>query len=305
MLCDLVALTWSREKNRDMRVRKAVITAASRDQRNLPMQTLIDQDGAKRSVLSIVVREAVRAGIDDICIVVWPGDEEAYAKLLSDDSARLTFVPQTEPRGYAHAIWCSRGFVGDEPFLHFVGDHIYVGAEPGGYARRLVEAATAEDCAISAVQITRENQLPLFGAVGGQQVAGRPGLYRVDAVLEKPTPTQAEQQLIVPGLRSSQYLCFFGMHVLTPSIFEIVSDLVAEKQNGYINLSAALAELVRREKYLAMIQHGSRFDVGLKYGLFTAQLALAISGRDRDEVLTEVLNMLALREMLSEEGAKH
>src|ERR1019366_5660158 len=127
-----------------MQVRKAVITAAGRAQRNLPMQTLFDQQGTERSVLSLVVREAVRAGIDDICIVVWPGDEEPYAKLLSDDAARLTFVRQTEPRGYAHAIWCSQAFVREEPFLHFVGDHIYVSPESGGCARQLVELAIAK-----------------------------------------------------------------------------------------------------------------------------------------------------------------
>src|ERR1035438_2277745 len=99
-----------------MQIRKAVITAAGREQRNLPMQTLFDQQGVERSVLSLVVREAVRAGIDDICIVVWPGDEEPYAKLLSDDAARLSFVRQTEPRGYAHAVFSAREFVKDEPF---------------------------------------------------------------------------------------------------------------------------------------------------------------------------------------------
>ena len=110
----------------------------------------------------------------------------------------------------------------DEPFLHFVGDHIYVGQEASGSAKRLVEAAAAEGCAISAVQVTRESLLPFYGTVGGQPVAGKPGLYRVETVREKPTPTEAEQHLIVPGLRSGQYLCFYGMHVLTPAIFEIL-----------------------------------------------------------------------------------
>jgi UTP-glucose-1-phosphate uridylyltransferase len=120
----------------------------------------------------------------------------------SDDAARLTFVRQTEARGYVHAIWCARGFVQDEPFLHFVGDHIYVSSRSGGSARHLVEAAMA----ISAVQVTHESLLPRYGAVGGQQVPGKPGLYRVDKVLEKPTPTQAEQHLIVPGLHYLEVL---------------------------------------------------------------------------------------------------
>lgn len=286
-----------------MQVRKAVITAAGRGQRNLPMQTLFDQQGTERSVLSLVVREALRAGIDDICIVVWPGDEEPYAKLLSDDAARLTFVRQMEARGYAHAVWSARGFVRDEPFLHFVGDHIYVSAESGGCARRLVETAVAEDCAVSGVQVTHESLLPRYGAVGGQQVPGKPGLYRVDKVLEKPTPTQAEQHLIVPGLRSAQYLCFYGMHVLTPAIFDILCTMLDREQEGRASLSSALSQLAQREQYLALIQNGRRFDVGVKYGLFTAQLALALSGQDRDEVLTELIHVLALRGVFSEQGA--
>ena len=67
-----------------MRIRKAVITAAGRAQRTLPMQTLFDQEGVERSVLSLVVREALRAGISDVAIVVWPGDEEPYEKLLAE-----------------------------------------------------------------------------------------------------------------------------------------------------------------------------------------------------------------------------
>jgi UTP--glucose-1-phosphate uridylyltransferase len=286
----------------DMYIRKAVITAAGKDQRNLPMQTLFDQHGKERSVLSLVVGEAVRSGISDIGIVVWPGDEEPYARLLANDGARLTFVEQKEARGYAHAVLCAQEFVNGEPFLHFVGDHIYVGSGSSGSAKRLVEAASAEGCAISAVQVTRESLLPYYGTVGGQPVQGKQGLYCVDTVLEKPTPTEAEQRLIVPGLRGGQYLCFYGMHVLTPAIFEILSTMLDEAQGRRVSLSAGLAALAQREKYLAMIQTGQRFDVGVKYGLFTAQLALALSGHDRDEVLTQLIQILATREMLSAIG---
>ena len=285
-----------------MLIRKAVITAAGRDQRTLPMQTIIDQQGAQRSVLSLIVGEAVGAGIEDICIVVWPGDEEPYAKLLTGHTARLTFVPQTEARGYAHAVNCAREFAAGEPFLHLLGDHIYVSAESGGSAKRLVEAATAENCAVSAVQVTRENLLPLFGAVGGQQVPGKPGFYRVDEVLEKPTPTEAEQRLIVPGLRSGHYLCFYGMHVLTPAIFDIVTELLARAPNARMSLSPALAELAQREQYLALVQKGQRFEVGVKYGMFIAQLAMAVNGQDRDEVLTKLVNVLSARTLRPEQG---
>ncbi|MBV9723994.1 MAG: UTP--glucose-1-phosphate uridylyltransferase [Gammaproteobacteria bacterium] len=286
-----------------MRVRKAVITAAAQSQRTLPMQTLFDQQGVERSVLSLIVREAVRAGISEICIVVWPGDEEPYAKLVADDGVRLTFVQQTEARGYAHAVWSAREFVKGDPFLHLVGDHIYVSRENAGCAQRLVEAAEAEGSAVSGVQVTRENLLPLYGTVGGQPVSGKPGLYRVEAVVEKPTPTEAEQRLVVPGLRSGQYLCFFGMHVLTPSIFEILGGMLENGGNPRVSLSSALSALAARQQYLAIVQNGRRYDVGVKYGLFTAQLALALNGQDREHVLAEMVNVLAAREMFAPKGA--
>jgi UTP--glucose-1-phosphate uridylyltransferase len=71
---------------------------------------------------------------------------------------------------------------------------------------------------------------------------------------------------------------------------------------GRVSLSAALAVLAEREQYLAMIQRGQRFDVGVKYGLFTAQLALALSGQDRENVLAQLVNVMAAREMLSAKG---
>ena len=285
-------------------VRKAVITAAGKQQRSLPVQTLLDQEGKERSVLSLVVREVLAAGVSDIYIVVWPGDEDAYAKVLGDDGAQVTFIAQQEARGYAHAVYSAREFVGEEPFLHCVGDHIYIGGDGGGSARHLVTTAKLEECSVSAVQVTRENLLPFYGTVGARLVPGKPGLYRVDAVIEKPTPTQAEERLIVPGLRSGQYLCFYGMHVLTPTIFGILGEMLAESQGGRVSLSAALDHLAQREKYLAMIQTGRRFDVGVRYGLLTAQLALALSGKDREYVLSELVNLLAAGHVGSHEGTR-
>jgi UTP--glucose-1-phosphate uridylyltransferase len=85
-----------------------------------------------------------------------------------------------------------------------------------------VKIAEMEACSVSAVQSTSETQLPFYGTVGGKRVPGKKGLYKVDKVIEKPTPTEAEQSLIIPGLRSSHYLCFFGIHVLTPAVFDIL-----------------------------------------------------------------------------------
>ncbi|MFL7811736.1 MAG: UTP--glucose-1-phosphate uridylyltransferase, partial [Anaerolineae bacterium] len=91
---------------------------------------------------------------------------------------------------------------------------------------------------------------------------------------------------------------FFGMHVLTPAVIEILGQQVAEAgDRGRVELSSALAVLATREKYLALEERARRYDVGVKYGLLTAQLALALSGQDRDLVLTRLLELLVHREL--------
>jgi UTP--glucose-1-phosphate uridylyltransferase len=282
-----------------MKIAKAVITAAGRRQRALPLQTLIDRDGAPKSVLRVIIEEAARGGVDDICVVVCPGDEALYESAAGDVAARLTFILQQEPRGYGHAIYCARDFVGDQPFLHMVGDHLWVSRTAQGCAEQLLEVAIAEACAVSAVQATRETLLPYFGAAGGRRVHGRQDLYTVEDVIEKPTPTEAEQRLLVPGLRAGHYLCFFGMHVFGPALMAILARHVAEGQPN-VALAPALAELARKERYLALERPWSRYDVGVKYGLLTAQMALALSGKDRDVVISQLLELLAQREMQRE-----
>ncbi len=281
-----------------MNITKAIITAAGKGQRTLPLQTLIDRDGTEKSVLSILIEEVLRAGVEEICFVVQPGDERPYLEVAGTHAGRLHFVHQQYPKGYGHAVYLGRDFVGNEPFLHLVGDHLYVSRTGAGCAKQLVQMAKLEDCAVSAVQATRENLLPYYGVVGGQRVPERADLYRIESVMEKPTPTKAEQELIVPGLRAGHYLCFFGMHVLTPAVFDILQAcLETAGENGRVTLADALVELAKREKYLALEMHDLRYDIGVKYGLMTAQMALALSGQDRDFVLTRLLELLAVREM--------
>jgi len=286
-----------------LKVRKAVITAAAPAQRSLPLQTLVDRDGTIRSVLGIIIGEALSAHIENICIVVHPGDEAVYREAAGDHAADLHFVPQTEPRGYGHAVYCARDFVAGEPFLHMVGDHLYISTAQLGCAAQLLAASSAHSCAVSAVQATRENLLPYFGAVGGQHVNGTADLYEIERVVEKPTPTEAELSLMVPGLRAGHYLCFFGMHVLTPAVMEIlhegVHNLLVGGSEAKLQLSPVLAELAGRERYLALEAQGRRYPVDVRYGMLTAQLALALSGRDREEVLASLCELLAQRELMT------
>jgi len=283
-----------------MKINKAVITCAGPKQRKLPLQTLIDRDGREKSVLEILVEEILNAGISKIVCVIYPGDEKSYANILGENARHLTFIPQHKPLGYGHAIYSANEFVGDEPFLHLVGDHLYVSKSEKGCAADLVALADKENCSISAVSAIREGAMPNYGVVGGKRVKGASGLYKIEKVIEKPTPTQAEQELFVPGLRTGHYLCFFGMHVLHPVIFRILENKINElAEHQKVNLSDALNDLASREQYLAIEKHDWRYDVGTKYGLLKAQVALALSGQDRDQVLTELLELFTSRELAS------
>lgn len=281
-----------------MKVTKAVITAASRLQRKLPLQSLIDRDGNQKSVLEILVEEALQAGAEDIAVVVHPGDEHTYSDVTGDHSRHVTFIVQDAPRGYGHALHCAVDFTGDAPFLHLVGDHLYVNRSEKACAAHLVEVAARHNCTVSAVQAVKEHVIPLYGVIGGQRIHGSKEIYKVDKVIEKPTPTLAEQQLQVPGLRSGHYLAFFGMHVLTHAVMEILAAQIQSDPDGTnFTLTAALNALSGHEQYLALEINDWRYDVGTRYGLLKAQLSLALSGKDRDLILNELLELFTSREL--------
>ena len=278
-----------------MDIRKALITAAGKNQRTLPLQSLVDRDGVTKTALAIIIEEILRAGIETIGVVISPGDAEPYRVAAGKHAERLTFIEQPAPLGYAHAVHCAAEFCGNDSFLLLVGDHLYLSATEKGCAQQLVEVARAENCAVSAVQSTHESKLPYYGAIGGKLVNAAQRLYQIEAVLEKPTPTEAEQKITVPGLRAGYYLCFFGMHVLTPAVQRILGELLAAASGSEVsvNFRAAVARLATQERYLACELDGRRYDFGVKYGLLTAQLALALSGKDRDEVLRGLVELMA------------
>jgi UTP--glucose-1-phosphate uridylyltransferase len=279
-----------------MNIRKAVITAAGRGQRGLPLQSLVDRDGAEKKALQIIVEEVISAGVDEVCLVVAPGDQAAFAEAAGGHATRLHFVEQEQPRGYGHALGLARDFIDRKPFLHLVSDHLYLSRGDLRCAQQVVEQARAENCSVSAVQATREHMLPFYGTVGGRRVARRAGLYEVEKVLEKPTPSEAEQELMVPGLRAGYYLCLFGIHAFTPTVMELLGEPVRQADgDGAVHLSPVLSRLASRERYLALEVQGVRYNIGIRYGLLIAQLAFALDGADRENVLAQLVELLALR----------
>jgi UTP--glucose-1-phosphate uridylyltransferase len=289
------------------------------------MLPLVDRDGMTKPVLQVIAEEAMDSGIERICVVCAPGDEEVYrrhfrdyaanlrsvyketewaseqAKRLLELDQRLHFVVQAEPKGYGHAVWSARPFVGEEPFLLLLDDHVYISQERRRCARQLIELAEAENCAVSAVQATREHLITQYGTLTGSRLSDRADAYAIEQIIEKPNPTLAELKLQVPGLRAGHYLCFFGMHVLTPTVFDLLEELVRNdsRELGQIQLSTALNTLARRERYLALETKGARYNLGVKFGGTETQIALALAGVDRERILALLLETVANFEIKS------
>jgi len=278
-----------------MQVTKAVITAAAPNQNTLPLQRLVDRQGRDKTALQFIVEETLSAGIEEICLVIQPGDARAYEQAAGEHLGSLRFVEQPSPKGYADAIYRAKDFVAGQPFLHLVGDHLYLSSCDVTCAKQLVQVAEEFECSVSAVQSTRESNLPYFGIIAGTRVPRHERLFEVNHVIEKPTPTLAEQELVTPGLRSGHYLGFFGMHVLMPAVMDAVAQLLSSAGDSKPTLSDAAAMLPSRERYLAFQSQGNRYNIGIKYGLLIAQLAIGLSGRDRDQILTEMLDLVANR----------
>jgi UTP--glucose-1-phosphate uridylyltransferase len=83
--------------------------------------------------------------------------------------------------------------------------------------------------------------------------------------------------------------------VLPASIFKHIDLELASAAPARPSLSGALARMLGKERWLACEVNARRFNLGEKYGLLTAQLALALAGKDRDEVLTQLTDLLAQR----------
>jgi UTP--glucose-1-phosphate uridylyltransferase len=278
-----------------VRVKKAVITAAGQRQRHLPLQTIVDGEGRNRRVLGLLIDEVASAGIDEVGVVIRPGTEDLYRDAIDDAHANVRFIEQAEPKGYGHAVLCASQFTGTDPFVLMVSDHIYVSdSSTSTCAQQLVQAAEKEGCVVSAVQPTHESRLSYFGAVGGTIFDNDRDLYTVTKVLEKPTPTDAEQQIMTPGIRNGHYLCFLGMHVLQPIVLEVLERRFYELPDGQmLELSSALDEISEAGRYLAQVIQGRRYDLDRRHGLLVGQLAVSLAGSYRDDVLTSIIDLLA------------
>ncbi len=81
---------------------------------------------ANKPVLFYGIEAMAAAGIGDIGIVV--GDTQAEIRAAVGDGCawgvRVTYIEQDAPRGLAHGVLISEAFIGDEPFVMYLGDNL-------------------------------------------------------------------------------------------------------------------------------------------------------------------------------------
>lgn len=279
-------------------VRKAVIPAAGLGTRHFPAShavmkelfPVVGPDGISRALIHYHLIELAAAGIEEICVIVQPGDDvtirryfegpsDAYLKRLAKYPAlvaeaaqmktwagRLQFRVQTTQEGFGHAVFQTRDFAAGEPVLLCLGDHLFRGA-PDSPHIALVRAATlGGGKTVSAVNRIAPHELRGYGTIAGRRRPATPELIDVDLIVEKPDLATARARLRVDGLGDDEFLGWFGMHVLAPSIYEVLARMIRDdvRDGGEFQLTRAQELQRQAEGYLALeIHHGRRFDFGV------------------------------------------
>jgi UTP-glucose-1-phosphate uridylyltransferase/mevalonate kinase len=298
---------------RSKKIRKAVITAAGFGTRLFPMTSavrkeflpVIDHKGRMLPLILANVEEVVAAGIEEVCIIIQEQDRalfenffaqnisaEVFEKLsahsreglssIKELGKRIVLRAQDEQHGLGHAVYQVRDWVGNEPFMLVLGDHLFIKHGAAACAQQLVDRFQKLETALIGLQPTPEDQVGRFGTVGGNWVDGEAGHDLLDVALfkEKPDREFASEYLVVDGLPDKTYLTVFGIYLLTPGLFEDLDKAVREcpDEEKEVQLTDALEQLRRRERILGLVVNGEKVDIGLPEGYLDGLMKFAGRG---------------------------
>lgn len=276
---------------------KAVIPLAGLGTRLFPasravkkeLMPVVGPDGLARAMIHCHLIDLVAAGIEEICLVVQPGDEEAIrayfagpgpellrrlektpalaaeTRQMPEYNARLHFAIQREQEGYGHAVFQSRAFAGGGPVLLCLGDHLFRGTPMSPYRELAEMAGRSDGRSVSAVNRIGPAQLKGYGTIAGARRPDFPRLVDVSRIVEKPAIELARRDLRVDGLGADEFLGWFGMHLLAPSIYDVLAQMIHDnlRDGGEFQLTRAQEMQRAREGYLALeMTAAERFDFG-------------------------------------------
>ncbi len=281
-------------------VRKAVIPVAGFGTRFLPFTKAMPKEMLPiidTPVIQYVVEEAVASGITDIILVTsyakrpvedhfdtnsdleaWlekQGKEEQLEQVRKISSmANFIYVRQKGPYGNATPVANVAHLVGDEPFAVMWGDEIFRGKRPR--LRQMMDVFETYGDPVLGLIPTDEEGTKKFGIIDPAETI-RPGLHRLNRVVEKPGPEKAPSRL-----------ASIGSYILTPDIFEILKTLKSGHAGEYF-LPDAIHELIQKRPVYGYELEGTWFDTGSKIGWLKANIAM---GLEREDLAPQVRAML-------------
>lgn len=278
-------------------IRKAVVPMAGLGTRFFPAShackkelfPVVGPDGVARALFHYHLIALAAAGIDDVCLIVQPGDEAVVRAYLAGPNAaylgrigshpelvheaeamrgfaeRVQFVEQQSQEGYGHAVFQTRAFADGEPVLLCLGDHLFRGTQSSPYRALATAGAAADGLGVSAVNRIGAAELKGYGTIAGTRRAGNPRLIDVSLIIEKPDVATARAKLKVNDLPADTWLGWLGMHVLGPTIYEVLAEMIRGdvRDRGEFQLTRAQEIQRQREGYLAIeLEDVQRFDFG-------------------------------------------
>ncbi len=165
--------------------------------------------------------EAIRdASVTDVGIVVGDTGPAIHAA-VGDGSGfdlSVTYIRQDAPRGLAHAVLIARDFLGDDPFVMYLGDNFIV----GGISALVDEFTSARPDA--QIMLTRVSDPGQFG------VAELGGTGEVIALEEKPDQPKSDLALV-------------GVYIFTAAVHEAVRHLKPSRR-GELEITEAIQWLI-------------------------------------------------------------
>jgi len=183
---------------------------------------------ANKPMIMYVVEDLIDAGISDIGIVISPAGGP-IRDALGDGSrwkVRITYIMQPEPLGLAHAVQCARGFVGDSPFILYLGDNML----SGGISDFVSAFASSSDEA--RLMLTTVSDPARFGVV---ELDDKKKPVRL---VEKPKNPPSNFAVV-------------GIYGFRPAVFDAIRK-IKPSQRGELEITDAIQELISSSKSVSV-----------------------------------------------------
>lgn len=188
------------------------------------------------------------------------------------------YLRQAEALGLGHAVLCAQSVIENEPFAVSLADDLICGDGDKGCLTQMVEIYEQFGCSIVAVEEVPWNEVNRYGIIETSRNVD--GMLYIKSIVEKPKPTEAKSNLAV-----------IGRYILTPTIFDKIKN-TERGTGGEIQLTDAIAALLKDERVIAYPFRGKRYDCGSKLGYLQATVEYALAHEELGSDFAKYLNNL-------------